>query len=246
MHVVRVALLLVAVAAVGCNRRQPETAEPQNAAPAPQTAPAAIGEPAGTEAAPPAGALRAYYWECEGGLKFVMKNLWRENAVTLGLHEGSRRLERAPSASGAKYADQSIEFWTKGSAGTLEHKPAAPMKCTEVRARSLIEDARARGVAFRGRGNEPGWTVEIGPASAIVLETNYGADRHAFASSSSSGDSSIGRTYTAEQDGHRVEVTVRRERCQDDMSGETFDYSVRVTFGDLNLSGCGVNFGAGF
>jgi hypothetical protein len=35
----------------------------------------------------PAGVLHASYWECAGGLEFVMKNLWRENAVTLELHE---------------------------------------------------------------------------------------------------------------------------------------------------------------
>ncbi len=114
------------------------------------------------------------------------------------------------------------------------------MKCTELRARSLLEDARARGVVFRGRGNEPGWTVEVGPRGAIVLETNYGADRHAFANASASGDVSTGRTYAAAgQDGQRIEVAVRQQSCQDDMSGEVFDHSYRVTFGDAKLTGCG-------
>jgi uncharacterized membrane protein len=189
--------------------------------------------------------LRAYYWQCEDGLEFVMKNLWRENAVTLELHEGSRRLERVPSASGAKYTDQSIEFWTKGSAGTFEHEPAAPVKCAETRARSLVEDARARGVVFRGRGNEPGWTVELGPAGALVLETNYGAERQAFANATASGDVSVGRKYGAEQDGQRIEVTVRQESCQDDMSGEAFDHSFRVTSGDAKLQGCGTRLNPG-
>jgi heat shock protein HslJ/uncharacterized membrane protein len=211
----RLALLIIAIATTGCGRKQPDSAEPQSApAPAPTT---------NTDAEPPAGALRAYYWQCEGGLEFVMKNLWRENAVTLGLHEGSRRL----------------------GAGTLEHKPAAPVKCTETRARSLVEDARARGVVLRGRGNEPGWTVEVGPAAALVLETNYGAERHAFAHATASGEGSIERTYSAEQDGQRIEVTVRQESCQDDMSGEAFDHSFRVTFGDATLEGCGARLNPG-
>jgi uncharacterized membrane protein len=240
----RLTFLVIVIAATGCGRKQPDSAEPQSAAPPPQGAPASAPA-AESQAGPPAGALRAYYWQCEGGLEFVMKNLWRENAVTLGLHEGSRRLERVPSASGAKYADQSIEFWTKGSAGTLEHKPAAPVKCTETRARSLIEDARARGVVFRGRGNEPGWTVEVGPYAALVLETNYGAARHAFANATAAGEASTERTYSTEQDGQRIDVKIRQESCQDDMSGEAFDYSFRVTFGDATLEGCGARLNPG-
>ena len=117
-------LLTAVVAASGCGRKQPDAAAPGASTP---PATSARTAPSGaTTAAPssqpewPVGILHASYWECAGGLEFVMKNLWRENAVTLELHEGSRRLEHVPSASGAKYADQSIEFWTKSKKMTTK------------------------------------------------------------------------------------------------------------------------------
>ena len=242
-------LLTAVVATSGCGRKQPDATAP-DASTAPATPAQTPPSGATTAATPPsqpewpAGILHASYWECAGGLEFVLKNLRRENAVTLELHEGSRRLEHVPSASGAKYADQSIAFWTKGGAGLFQHKPAAQVKCSENRARSLVEDARARGVVFRGLGNEPGWTVEVGPVTSLVFETSYGADRHEFPNAMSAGEVTAGRTYRAEQDGQTIEVTVKQETCQDD-SGQPYDYSFRVTFAGATVQGCGTRLQRG-
>jgi uncharacterized membrane protein len=243
-------LIAVVTAGGGCSRKQPDSAAPEPAAP-PATPEQSAPGAANTATIPrsgqewPAGVLHASYWECAGGLEFVLKNLWRENAVTLELHEGSRRLEHVPSASGAKYADQSIEFWTKGGAGLFQHKPAAQVKCSENRARSLIEDARARGVVFRGLGNEPGWMVEVGPVTSLVFETNYGAERHEFPNATSGGELAAGRTWRAVQDGQTIEVMVKQEACQDDMSGQPYEYSFRVTFAGTTLQGCGARLQRG-
>jgi uncharacterized membrane protein len=231
-----VAGALLVVLTSGCRPKSPsEHAE------TPASTSPAVAAPAGTASSePPPGVLRAYYWTCEGGLEFVAKNLWRENAMSLELHEGARRLDHVPSGSGTKYADASIEFWTKGGAGTFEHKPAPLVKCTETRARSLLEDARARGVALRGRGNEPGWTLEIGPQERIVFETQYGDERHAFANTRATGElAGRGREYRAEEEGQAIQVVVRNETCMDDMSGETFEYSFAVTYAGSTLHGCG-------
>jgi putative lipoprotein len=242
----RLGLALIALATTACSPKSPTgTADDSSPTGSPPSASAKSGT-LETGAAPPPGVLRAYYWTCEGGLEFVARNLWRENAVTLDLHAGSRRLERVPSASGTKYADSSIEFWTKGSAGTFGHQPAAPVKCTEIRARSLVEDARARGVAFRARGNEPGWIVEIGPQERIVFETQYGNERHEFAAARATGElTGRGLRYAAEEDGQPIEVVVRSETCQDDMSGESFDLSVVVTYAGSTLRGCGARLRGG-
>jgi uncharacterized membrane protein len=235
--------MLIALASTACSPRSPS-----EQAQSPATTPPPVATPTTTNPAsePPPGVLRAYYWTCESGLEFVAKNLWRENAVTLELHEGSRRLERVPSASGTKYADSSIEFWTKGGAGTFEHRPAKLAKCTETRAMSLVEDARARGVVLRGRGNEPGWTVEIGPQEKIRFETQYGNERYDFTGAQASGDlAERGRAYTAEGDGGTIQVVVRSETCQDDMSGESFELSFAVTYAGSTLHGCGARLQAG-
>jgi len=244
------ALLVAVVAMSGCSRKQPDAAAPDATAPAATPAQPVPGGSNTAVPAPsaqdwPAGVPHASYWECAGGLEFVMKNLWRENAVTLELHEGSRRLEHVPGGSGAKYADRTIEFWTKGGAGLFEHKPAAQVKCTENRARSLMEDARARGVVFRGLGNEPGWMVEVGPLANLVFETNYGAERHEFTGATSTGDVVSGRTYHAEQAGRTIDVAVKHATCKDAMSGEPYEYSFRVTFAGATVQGCGTRLQPG-
>jgi membrane-bound inhibitor of C-type lysozyme len=94
--------------------------------------------------------LRAYVWECDDGLKLRMKNLYREDAVTLEMHDGPRKLTHVIAASGAKYSDGSLTFWTKGSAARLERQGSAPVACRELRAESIRADARERGVRYRG------------------------------------------------------------------------------------------------
>ena len=243
-----VALIIVLAAAVSCAKKQ-QAAPSSPDAGAPAAAPAA--QPATvtgstTAGAWPPGVLHAYYWECDGGFTVVMKNLVRDDAISLELHDGTHKLPHVPSASGAKYADESIEFWTKGGAATYEHKPAPPINCRDARARSLTEDARARGVAWRGRGNEPGWTVEIGPGDALVLQTGYGDVQHAFSGVQASGDAQPGgRVYTAKSADDAIRVTVTREPCTDDMSGQAFDFSFHVETGGKKLQGCGEQLGPG-
>ena len=236
--------LLIATLAVlaGCKQR----ADEQAAAPVETAPPAAVTPPVSSpppapaeEPAPPEGVLRAYVWECDGGLTLNMKNLFRENAITLDMHEGPRKLPQVASASGAKYSDGSTTFWTKGSTATFEHAGNAPVECRELRARSLVADARERGVVFRGTGNEPGWLVEIGPGSRITYVAMFGEERHEFANVSESGGEAAGsRVFVADTDRGPFKVTVARETCLDDMSGDEFDHRMLVEWGDETRRGC--------
>ena len=119
-------------------------------------------------------------WQCADGQTLVMRNLFRERAIAIDFHDGTRRLDQTVSASGARYADSVMVFWTKGSTATLERQGAPVVHCEERRADSLREDARARGVVYRALGNEPGWILEIGPGTKLSWTTNYGQDRHDF------------------------------------------------------------------
>lgn len=200
-------------------------------APAPAVAPA-------KDEAPPPGVLRAYVWDC-GGTKLKMRNLWRENAVAIDLHDGTHKLAGVISASGAKYSDGTVTLWTKGGSARLETPGNPPVQCNELRAESLLEDARIRGVLYRGLGNEPGWTLEIGPGGALTWITGYGEERHEYPEVLVSGDDATGVVYTATDDAGEIKVTVKRARCQDDMSGEAFDHQFTVTASGRELRGCG-------
>ena len=237
------ALMLATLLSLAACQRAAEP--PAAAMPPPAAEPASAGattEPAPTalpDEALPEGVLHAYVWECDGDLTLNVRNLFREDAVTIGLHEGERKLPLVVSASGAKYADETITFWTKGNEATFERKGTPPVTCREARARSLLADARVRGVAYRGTGNEPGWMVEIGPATRLLFVTNFGAERHEFGDvSARDGDATGVTVFVARHGDQEINVTVAREACVDDMSGAEFDHRMVVEFGGQSLRGC--------
>ena len=91
---------LALVVTAGCQRKQ-STAATEPAAPAAVPAPApAVTTAAGDEV--PEGVLRAYVWECADGQRLVMRNLFRERAIAIDFHDGTRRLDQAVSAAGAR------------------------------------------------------------------------------------------------------------------------------------------------
>jgi len=235
-------VLLAALATLaGCNRASEEAAapvvvEPPTAA-EPVTAAPAAAPPA--DEAPPEGVLRAYVWDCDGGLTLNMKNLYREDAITLDMHEGPRKLPQVVSASGAKYSDGSITFWTQGGTATFERAGSAPVECRELRARSLVADARERGVRYRGTGNEPGWMVEIGPGTRLTYVTMFGEERHEFTTiTERDGEESGVRVFIADTDKGPLKVTVAQETCLDDMSGDEFDHRMVVEWDEETRRGC--------
>ncbi len=220
----------------GCQRKEPAAAEPSaptTAAAVPAPAPAVTV--AGDEV--PEGVLRAYVWECADGQRLVMRNLFRERAIAIDFHDGTRRLDQTASASGARYADAVAVFWTKGSAATLERQGAPAVTCEERRAESLREDARARGVTFRALGNEPGWVLEVGPGTRLSWTTNFGELRYDFDQARQSAtDGAV--SYVAQQGTNAIKATVRSERCVDDGEVE-FDHAAIVEFEGQQFRGCG-------
>jgi membrane-bound inhibitor of C-type lysozyme len=235
------ALFAFTAALAGCSRKTDET--PAAAQPAASAAATAQHAPSEATAAPtedvPDGVLVAYVWDCDDGTSLAMKNLLREKAIVLDLHEGPRHLPQVVSASGAKYDDGSVSFWTKGDTAMFERKGSAVVNCRDNRARSLVADARARGVAYRGQGNEPGWILEISPPGKIVFNTNFGQERHEFQGATVTGEAASGAEYRAANGETDIAATVTRETCRDDMAGTQFDYSFVVQFGGRTYRGCG-------
>ena len=230
------ALVLATLLSLASCQRAAEPPTTVEAAPPPATEPASTVVP---DDAPPEGVLHAYVWQCDGDLTLDVRNLFREDAVTIALHEGERKLPLVVSASGAKYADETITFWTKGNEATFQRKGTPPVNCREVRAKSLLADARVRGVDYRGTGNEPGWMVEIGPATRLLFVTNFGEERHEFGDARTPGADSSGVTvFTARHGNEEINVTVARESCIDDMSGAEFDHRMVVEFAGQSLRGC--------
>jgi membrane-bound inhibitor of C-type lysozyme len=226
------------LAAVGCQRQEAPAGETAADARPEASVPAAAPAPTPAVDDVPAGVLRAYVWQCADGQTLVMRNLLREKAIAIDFHDGTRRLDQTVSASGARYADGVMVFWTKGSVATLERPGAPAVQCEERRAESLREDARARGVAYRALGNEPGWTLEVGPASKLSWTTNYGQDRYDFEQALATAAPDGTNVYTAQKDTLTLKATIKAGRCVDDGDVE-YDHVVTVESGGQTYHGCG-------
>jgi uncharacterized membrane protein len=98
-------------------------------------------------------------------------------------------------------------------------------------------DGAAAAAPFRARGNEPGWSLEIG-AKEMTLLADYGELRLVgpAPAPASSGDTT---RYAAEPQGHGIEITVLRRICHDGMSGFPYPSIVTVRLDGRELRGCG-------
>jgi membrane-bound inhibitor of C-type lysozyme len=201
-------------------------------------APATASREVDADPSPDPPALQSFVYECDAEVR-VVAHFAHPDSVRLVLPDQSVVLPRVRAASGAKYADGSITFWTKANEATIERAGGDRRTCLENRRLSVIEDARRRGMEIWATGNEPGWTLQIGPEQ-ILYTGDYGATRLSFPSAQPQVDAVLGRTtYTTEREGQTLEVSMVDEECLDDMSGEPFSLTVELRLGGRLLRGCG-------
>jgi membrane-bound inhibitor of C-type lysozyme len=176
-------------------------------------------------------------WDCER-LQVVTSQETVE-AIWLFLPEQTVKLPLVASASGAKYQGEGVMFWTKGTEqALLEHAGEAHL-CSVDAARSVWEDAKLRGVDFRGVGNEPGWVLEIEPERLVFLY-DYGTRRVEVPRPDPTTDGEAARTvYATEAEAWPFTITLSGEACRDVMSGEAFETTVEVIWGPQRFDGCG-------
>tara|TARA_R110001592_G_scaffold363248_6_gene682363 strand:+ start:62927 stop:63604 length:678 start_codon:yes stop_codon:yes gene_type:complete len=147
-------------------------------------------------------------------------------------------LSQVRSASGTKYVEGDIEFWSKGDEAILEVGHQQYLNCVLVPARVPWEDARRRGVAFRAVGNEPGWTLEIQDDRHLLFLGDDGMRRVATPNPGVQTQDNV-RRYHAVTDSADLHVEIIQEPCADTMSGEAFAARVIVTLDDGIYHGCG-------
>ena len=116
--------------------------------------------------------------------------------------------------------------------------PAEPSTPATAQA-SPWEQARTRGLVFRGIGNEPGWLVEVGAGEKPTLhvQLDYGERKidvmHAQPLTGATGYA--GTT----SDGAEVKLELQRGECSDGMSDQTYPVSAKLSVGDKTYAGCG-------
>ena len=97
--------------------------------------------------------------------------------------------------------------------------------------------SRRIALPFRARGNEPGWSLDVG-AREMTLVADYG-ERRVVAPTPAPTTSGDTTRWTARAPGHEILVTVVDRLCHDGMSGFPFPRTVTVRLDGRVLAGCG-------
>ena len=162
-----------------------------------------------------------------------------DDAAMLVLPWADIELEQVVSASGARYAGQDVEFWTRGQdEARLSIGDEEAQACRRSESLSPWTRARERGVHFRATGNEPGWLVEIGRGDqpSVSLSLDYGSRMLDF-DEASWDEARLG--LKADSPGNHLELTVTESDCVDTMVGWIFPIRVDMRLNEVALVACG-------
>jgi uncharacterized membrane protein len=183
--------------------------------------------------------LAAYAFDCDDEQEFVLSRVaGQADAMDLVLGDRRQRLTHVRTGSGAQYAADGMSVWTKGREAMLE-VAGRVTTCRENRRRSILEDARARGVEFRACGHEPGWVWEL-LADRMVFIGADGAERVTTSrSEASSAPTQGGAVYVGVGEAHRLTARVLPAPCIDTMSGDESASTVVVELDGKTYRGCG-------
>jgi len=195
---------------------------------------ACASDPPPRTAIEPPPRLLARVYDCNGKQARVDLD---GDGILLEVPSRSVRLPRVASASGEKYAADDTIFWMKGPTALLQLPGRESAACEEDRPRSLREDARRRGVQYRGVGNEPGWRIEIGPEE-ILVETDYGENRVMLPIPPEVAFEGV-QNFEQRTPRHHLRVAIEETRCLDSMTGDEFASTIKITLDGREFRGCG-------
>ena len=174
-------------------------------------------------------------YDCNG-FDFVARLGAGEMAVWLP--EGYTILSQVRSASGTLYEEGDISFWSKGDEAMLTMAGQSYLNCQLQPERVPWEDARRRGVDFRGVGNEPGWHIEIQSGRQLLFVSDYGSERVLVQDPTETKTEDM-RVYKGVSGGRDLQVDIVEQPCVDTMSDEQFPQRVTVQFDNVHYHGCG-------
>lgn len=185
----------------------------------------------------PAGAVKAdlEHWQC-GSIRVDSRLV--DGTMELLFSGQSQALQPAESANGMRYSNsEGTSFFRDGDSASLTLSDDEQYDCSPGTQASPWTEAAARGIAFRAVGNEPGWLVELEKADKPSLHAlvDYGQRNIDVKRMRPVPNGMAGKTT----DGTQVTLYVRRQSCQDDMSGERFQAEATLIVGEETYRGCG-------
>lgn len=110
---------------------------------------------------------------------------------------------------------------------------------------SFYQEKFLKGIDFYARGNEPNWVLEIDFEKGISFSEMNGLEIKTPPVKGIKAQDADVTNFRAQVESGDISVTISEMECQDNMSGEMFDYNVRVQIRKGNekdfteFSGCG-------
>ncbi|MFC3282770.1 MliC family protein [Litchfieldella rifensis] len=184
------------------------------------------------------GAERFVAWRCTPAQDLV--SAFPGSELRLWSSHGAYRLAPAVVASGARYVQGDLSFWNKGDEARVESDNGR-LECKQDVARQAMTREERPGVMFHGRGNEPGWVINLAhDAPQVTMLLDYGERELELPYRVTEMDNENGRVTLAsgrEDQPFRLELEARA--CFDDMSGQPFPVRVMLDIDGQRYRGCG-------
>ena len=171
-------------------------------------------------------------YRCDDDVRFVVQ-LDPEKAW---VHLDGKVLElvRVPAASGSRYREADVSYWSKGPAALLSLPEREVTGCVARPREAAWEEARLRGVEFRACGHRPEWTLELGEKESRFAEV---AGKLSLVLPPLS--ATTNRPQVGVAAGHRLVLEIEPQRCVDGMTGEVFPNRVELILDGRRYAGCG-------
>lgn len=110
---------------------------------------------------------------------------------------------------------------------------------------SFYQEKFLKGTDFLARGNEPNWSLEMGFQTVFSFKPMYDSSITVTAVEGKKAMDADVIIYNSKDKNNELAITITKQPCQDNMSGEQFDYNVRIEVKNLNdknyqiYEGCG-------
>ena len=132
------------------------------------------------------------------------------------------------SSSGKKYLLHKDPTTVKDMPVVEEVKGVKPIEAPVELNAQHYQDKFLAGVDFIARGNEPNWTLEIDLEKSMKFETTDNIKITTPAVQGIKSQDQDVTLYSAKSENAELVVTVIKDNCEDNMSGEKLPYKVRV------------------
>lgn len=187
--------------------------------------------------------VNTFAYGCDNNYQFLARV--GQDSTWLTLPGGrSVTVPIAISASGARYTDGTVTYWSKGDSAIFEVGDTSYAHCAVMEFGVPWVEAKLRGVTARAVGQEPGWRAEITRGKEIDFLGDYGDIQFKTGvpteeSIPKKGTTPATTVYTATSGTHRLTIKWEDIPCSDAMSGEKFSATVTATLDGKQYGGCG-------